>query len=56
LTTVYFADGFEAPAARLAEELALLPEFVVPIGEAPDVVELPDGVQLLVYVGTDRAG
>jgi len=54
-TTVYFADGFEEAALRLAEDLALLPEFVAPLDDAPAVADLPDDVELLAYIGRDRA-
>ena len=54
-TTVYYADGFEAAADRLAEDLDLLPEFVAPFAEAPAVIDLPAGVELLAYIGIDRA-
>jgi len=55
-TTVYFADGLEDAALRLAEDLELLPEFVAPLIDAPQVFDLPDDVQLLAYIGLDRAG
>jgi hypothetical protein len=54
-TTVYFAEGFEEAALRLAEDLALLPEFVAPLDDAPAVADLPDDVELLAYIGRDRA-
>jgi hypothetical protein len=54
-TTVYFADGFEAAALRLAEDLDLLPFYVAPIEGMPTVLELPDGAQLVAYIGLDRA-
>jgi cytoskeletal protein RodZ len=55
LTTIYYADGFEDAALRLAEDLALLPEFVAPLEDAPIVTALPATVELLAYVGLDRA-
>ena len=55
LTTVYFAEGFEEAALRLAEDLALLPDFVAPIEDAPSVADLPADTELLVYIGRDRA-
>lgn len=55
LTTVYFADGFEGSALRLAEDLDLLPEFVAPIEDAPNVPDLAADTELLVYIGLDRA-
>ena len=54
-SVVYYADGFEEAALRLADDLDLLAEFVVPIEDAPAVADLPDDVELLVYVGRDRA-
>lgn len=55
LTTIYYADGFEAAALRMADDLELLPEFIAPLDEAPEVPNLPDDTQLLAYVGVDRA-
>jgi hypothetical protein len=54
-TTIYFADGLEAEALRLAEDLELLPDFVAPLIDAPEVLDLPEDVQLLAYIGLDRA-
>jgi hypothetical protein len=54
-TTVYFADGFEEAALRLADDLDLLPFYVAPIAVMPTVLELPDGAQLVAYIGLDRA-
>ena len=54
-SVVYYAEGFEEAALRLAEDLDLLAEFVVPLEDAPAVVDLPDDAELLVYVGRDRA-
>jgi hypothetical protein len=54
-TTVYFADGLEEAALRLAEDLELLPDFVAPLSEAPEVLDLPADVELLAYIGIDRA-
>lgn len=54
-SVVYHADGFEEAAQRLAADLELLPEFVAPLDDAPAVVDLPADVELLVYVGRDRA-
>ncbi len=54
-TTVYFADGFEESALRLAEDLDLLPQFVAPIEDAPNVPDLAADTELLVYIGLDRA-
>ena len=54
-TVVYYADGFEEAAQRLAEDLDLLAEFVAPLEDAPEVADIPDGVELLVYIGRDRA-
>jgi len=54
-TIVYYADGFEAAALRLADDLDLLPEFIAPLADAPDVLDLPDDTELLAYIGIDRA-
>ncbi len=55
LTTIYYADGFEAAAARMADDLDLLPEFIVPLAEAPEAVDLAVDTELLAYIGVDRA-
>ena len=54
-TTIFYADGFEDAAVRMAGDLDLLPDFVAPLADAPVVIQLPDDVQLLAYVGIDRA-
>ncbi len=54
-TTIYYADGFEEAADRLALDLDLLPFFVSPLEVAPSVDNLPADVELLVYIGVDRA-
>jgi hypothetical protein len=54
-TTVYFADGFEDAALRLADDLDLLPFYVAPIEAIPTVIDLPDDVELVAYIGLDRA-
>jgi hypothetical protein len=54
-TVVYFADGFEAAALRMAEDIPILEDFVLPLDEAPSVPDLPDDVEVLVYLGRDRA-
>ena len=54
-TVVYYADGFEEAALRLAEDLDLLPDFVGSIDDSPTVADLPADVELLVYIGRDRA-
>jgi hypothetical protein len=55
LTVVYYADGFEEAAVRMAADLDLLPEFVGPLAEAPEVLSLPADAQLVAYIGLDRA-
>ena len=55
LTTVYFADGFEEAALRMADDLDLPPESVAPIEDSPSVADLPADIELLVYIGRDRA-
>ena len=52
---MYYADGFEAAAARMAADLALYPDFIAPLASAPEIPNLPADVDLLVYVGVDRA-
>ena len=54
-TTVYFAAGFEEAGLRLAEDLDLLPFYVAPIEVVPTVIQLPDDVDLVAYIGLDRA-
>jgi hypothetical protein len=54
-TTIYFADGFEEAALRLADDLELLPFFVAPIAAMPTVIDLPADVELVAYIGPDRA-
>jgi len=54
-TTVYYAEGFEEAALRMAEDLNLLPDFVAPIEDAPGVADLPADTELLSYIGRDRA-
>ena len=55
VTTVYFAAGFEEAALRMADDLDLPPESVAPIEDSPSVTGLPADIELLVYVGRDRA-
>jgi len=52
-TTIYYVDGFEEAAARMAADLDLLPEFIAPIDEMPDVPGVPL-LQIVAYVGADR--
>ncbi len=54
-TTIYFAEGFEEAALRMADDLELLPDFVAPIEESPAIASLPAGAELLTYIGRDRA-
>jgi hypothetical protein len=54
-TVVYHQPGLETAAARLAADLELLPEFVAPLADAPEVGGLPLDVELLAYLGRDRA-
>ena len=54
-TFVYYAEGFEEAARRLADDLELFPNFVAPLAEAPNVADLPADIELLAYVGRDRA-
>jgi len=55
LTTVYFAAGFEEAALRMAEDLDLLLEFVASIEDSPSFADLPADIELLAYIGRDRA-
>ena len=55
LTWVYYEEGFDGTAAEIAEALDLLPDFIAPIGESPQVQDLPDAVDVIVYVGIDRS-
>ena len=52
-TVVYYAAGYEQAAARMAADLDLLPQFIAPIAEMPDVPGI-GLVQLVAYVGIDR--
>ena len=52
-TIIYYINGFEEAAARMAADLDLLPQFIAPIAEAPVVPGLVE-VELLAYVGVDR--
>ena len=54
-TTIYYTDGLEAVALRMANDLQLLPEFVAPLTAAPEMLSLPADLQLLAYIGVDRA-
>ncbi len=54
-TVVYYADGFEDAALRLAADLDLLPDFVAPIEDAPEIIDLPGDIELVAYIGLDRA-
>lgn len=51
-TIIYYIDGFEEAAARMATDLDLPPESIAPIDEMPVVPDVPL-VQLAAYVGTD---
>jgi hypothetical protein len=55
VTTVYYADGFEEAAVRLAEDLDLVAGSVAPSADAPEVLDLPEGTELVAYIGLDRA-
>ena len=54
-TAVYYAEGFEDAALRLADDLDVVDELVGSIEDAPNVTELPDDFELLVYIGLDRS-
>ena len=46
-TTVYFADGLDDAALRLAEDLDVIADFVGPLSDAPEVLDLPADVRTL---------
>ena len=52
---MFYVDGFEEAALRMADDLSLLPGFVAPLDGAPSVADLPADTELLVYIGRDRA-
>lgn len=52
-TSVYFADGFEDAARRVADDLEIDLTLVAPLATAPSVPNL-GSTQVLVYVGNDR--
>ncbi len=54
-TAVYWIEGFEDAALRLAEDLDVPDVLVGSIDNAPPVTDLPADTQLLVYIGPDRA-
>jgi hypothetical protein len=55
LTIVYYAEGFEEAAVRLAADLDLVEGSVARLADAPEVLDLPAGTELVAYVGLDRA-
>ncbi len=55
LTRVYYTDGFEAAAQQIATELELADGLVLPVASAPEVLDIPDTFDVIVYVGIDRA-
>ena len=55
VTTVFFAAGFEEAALRMADDFDLPPESVAPIEVSPSVPGLSADIELLVYIGRDRA-
>jgi cytoskeletal protein RodZ len=55
VTIVYYADGFEEAAVRLAEDLGLVEGSIAPLAEAPEVLDLPEGTELVAYIGLDLA-
>ena len=54
-TTIYFAEGFDEAALRLAADLDVLDDFVAPIEYMPAVADLPADIDLVAYIGIDRA-
>lgn len=53
VTIIYAAEGFQAPADRLAEEdMGMEPGLVFPIDAAPDIEGL-DEADMIVYLGRD---
>ena len=55
LTTVYSAAGFEEAALRMADDFDLPPESRAPNEDSPSVTGLLADIELLVYIGRDRA-
>ena len=55
VTIVYYADGFEEAAVRLAADLGLVEGSVAPLADAPEVLDLPEGTELVAYIGLDLA-
>lgn len=55
VTAVFFAAGFEEAALRMADDFDLPPESVAPIEVSPSVTGLSADIELLVYIGRDRA-
>ncbi len=53
-TVVFHADGLEAAAARLAADLELDEPAFLPITLAPGLDGPTDGIELLVYAGSDQ--
>lgn len=51
-TTVYFAEGFEAPAAELVRNMGMAPDLVRPLDQIPEVGGL-ESQPLVVYLGRD---
>ena len=53
VTVIYYVDGFEGSASRLAVDLSLEPTAIAPIAGAPSVNIDLDDAQLLGYLGRD---
>ncbi len=54
-TVIFFTEGLDEAALRLAEDLDLLPDFVAPLDTLPAVADLPADIELVAYIGRDRA-
>lgn len=53
-TIVYYEEGFQGSAERLADDLGLPATSTGPMSDAPDVIGGLDGEVLLVYLGSDQ--
>jgi hypothetical protein len=54
-TIVYFEDGYQGEALRLAADVGLAADAIAPLDEAPGVEGAVGAVELLLYLGRDWA-